>query len=347
MFYPPPPPPPKQGRTFAGMIFMTLASLIFGGSLILNVYLLVFTGIVSGASSTSSRQTTILEGDASQKIAVIPIAGIIMDAQAAQFERFIKMAEDDMNVKAVILAVDSPGGSVTASDEIHHRVTAFKQKRNIPVVISMGSLAASGGYYIACAGDHVIAEPTTLTGNIGVLLPSYNVAKLADKWGIEETTLHSSGADFKNAGSMFHETVPTETAYFQDIIDQAFVTFKKVVKDGRTSHTNFVAANIDQVANGKIYTAKDAMSLGLIDQVGYAADAYASAQTLAKLSKPQVVQYHNPPSFLEALSSKSNVGALHAQSGVGLDASGVTVKLDWQSLQEMATPRLLYLWRGQ
>lgn len=348
MFFPPP-PPPRQGRSFVRGIFTTLGLGIFSISLMLNFYLLIFSGVggVMSGSGASARQSVIEAGDPTETIAVIPVYGVIMDDQAAQFDRFISMAEEDEDVKAVIIAVDSPGGSVTASDVIHHRIQAFKQSRNIPVVISMGSLAASGGYYIACAGDHVVAQPTTLTGNIGVLLPSYNVHELADEWGIRETTIHSSGSDFKNAGSMFQPPTTQETDYFQDIIDQAFAQFKKVVQAGRTGKGSFNPAKLDEIANGKIYTASDAKALGLIDQIGYEEDALATAQQLASLSSPHIVQYHNPPTLFDVLSSQASTATPQSAAGVKLDASGVNLKIDMETIHELSTPRMMYLWRGR
>ncbi len=339
-----PPPmfmqPPPRERGFARAIFMTLATTIFGLSLAANVYLLLFSGLMSGGMS--ARQNTIVEGDPLERVAIIPVSGVIMTEAAQQFERFMRMAEDDANVKAIVLEIDSPGGTVTASDEIHHRIMRFKKNRpGVPVVATMGSLAASGGYYVACAADYVFAQPTTMTGNIGVLFPRYNVSELADKWGIEETTLESTGADFKNAGSMFQPEDPRDVAYFQSIIDKSFVQFKDVVRNGRG---NKLTKPLDEIANGKIYLGPDALALGLVDQVGYLDDAYAYAAQ--GLKRPQVVRYANPPSLLEALSAKSNVGAVSASVG-GEKGGGVNVQLDWRKLQELTTPRMLYLWRGE
>jgi len=124
--------------------------------------LLLFSGLMSGASS--ARQSTIVEGDPTERIAVIPVDGLIANEASQQFARFMKTAEADKNVKGIVIEIDSPGGTVTASDEIHHRIMEFKKARpGVPIVASMGSLAASGGYYIACATDYVFAQPSTMT----------------------------------------------------------------------------------------------------------------------------------------------------------------------------------------
>jgi protease-4 len=207
----------------------------------------------------------------------------------------------------------------------------------------MGSLATSGGYYAACGADHVFAQPTTFTGNIGVLMPRYNFSKLMDKYGVEETTIVSSGAPFKNAGSSFRPESPEEKKYMQELADSAFTQFKDVVKAGRSSK---LAGNLQDIANGKVYTAKRAKDLGLIDAVGYLEDAQAYAATTAGLSNPTVVRYQDPPSLMQILmSSKSNVGG--ALSGGGGESPGVSITVDRNLLHELNTPRPLYLWRGQ
>jgi protease-4 len=247
MFYPPPPPPPKRsGGGFARAMLVTFATVLFGASLTLNIYLLALTGLAGG--SARSHSTNILTGDPKQKIAHVPIKGIIMDEAYERFDRMMKSVEADDDVKALVIEIDSPGGSVTASDEIHNRITKFKkEKPNVPVVVSMAGLAASGGYYVACPADYIFAQPTTLTGNIGVLMPQYNVHELFEKWGIKETTVESTGAPFKNAGSMFQAENAEHRKYIQDIADKAFAQFKDVVAKGRQSKLTKPLADI---ANG-------------------------------------------------------------------------------------------------
>ena len=345
--YPPPPPPPyfypppPRGRGVWRTLFTIVLVLARIVSLMLNLFSAA-RGIFAAGSGNGGVQTTIVDGDAGQTIAVIPVTGVIETGAAHEFARFLSRAQEDANVKAVVIEVDSPGGTVTASDEIHHRIGEFRksmaaQGRTVPVVVTMGSLAASGGYYIACAADHVVAQPTTMTGNIGVLFPRYNLSKLAQEWGVEEVTLESTGADYKNAGSMFKPENPDEVKYFQSIIDKSFDQFKAVVKNGRGPK---LTKPLDQIANGQIYLGNDALALGLIDKVGYAKDAYAHAGQ--KLTKMQVVRYLNPPTVFDLLSAKSNVGAVSAGAN-----GGVNVHLDWQKLQEFSTPRMMYLWRGE
>ena len=328
-----PPPPRKSG--FGRAMFMAMLVLLLLGSAVLNLVLIAGS---LGGSNAAITQQTIQSGGGTDKIAVVPIRGIIDTATSMQFDRFMDMAQADKGVKAVVIEIDSPGGTVTASDEIYNRIKAFKSKKSIPVVVSMGSLATSGGYYAACGADYVFAQPTTFTGNIGVLMPRYNFSKLMEKYGVEETTIVSSGARFKNAGSSFRPESPEEKQYMQELADSAFTQFKSVVTAGRNSR---LKANMEDVANGKVYTATTALNMGLIDAVGYLEDAHNYAAGAAGLSSPTVIRYHDPPSLLQILMASSNVG------GASAKGDGVSVTVDQKLLQDLTTPRPLYLWRGQ
>ncbi|HEY7087567.1 MAG TPA: signal peptide peptidase SppA, partial [Tepidisphaeraceae bacterium] len=243
---------------------------------------------------------------------------------------------------ALVLEIDSPGGSVTASDEIYARVMKFKETKHVPVVVSMGGLAASGGYYIACAADKIVAERTTITGSIGVLMPRYDVSKLAERWGIEDNSLHSTGATFKTAGSWFKPETEAEHKYWLSLLDDAFGTFKNVVKNGRGSA---LKRPIEDIADGRAYTASEALQLGLVDQLGYPNDAYDVAATLATLSNKYVVRYEPLPSLFEAFGADSKLSPAKAQQTVNIN--GINVNLQGQWLQELMTPRMMYLWRGE
>src|SRR5262249_48785977 len=154
----------------------TLATSIFGMSLLANVYLIAFNGIFS--SDTSPLEATVAEGSPAQKIAVIPVEGVITSHASQQIALWLRSIEKDANVKAVVLAVDTPGGYVTPSDEIYHHVTQLKKNRGIPVAVAMGAMATSGGYYLSAGADQIFAQPTTITGNIGVLMPRFNVSEM-------------------------------------------------------------------------------------------------------------------------------------------------------------------------
>lgn len=342
-------PPPgffKPQRSFARVIFTTLATAVFGLSVTLNLYLLLYAGLGGLGGGQGITQETVVAGSSDERVAVIPVSGIILKRTAERFDELLTSVEKDKNVKAVVLDVDTLGGAVAPSDEIHARILRFKKEHpGKPVVVTMGSFATSGGYYISCAGDYVFAQPQTLTGNIGVILPRFNFSKLAQSYGVEEVTVTAPEHGFKNAGSPFAPIKQEENQYLQGLIDDAYGKFKLVVSTGRQGR---LTKKIDDIANGKVYTASEAMALGLVDELGYANDAYAKAASLAGLSNKEVVRYAKPVGILEALAGgadgKSNVGG--GATG-GVTVNGVNVKIDAGLLDELSRPRLMYLWRGQ
>jgi protease-4 len=261
---------------------------------------------------------------------------MILESSAEQFAKLLGQAEGDSNVKAVVINVDTPGGEVTASDEMYHRMQEFKKTHpSTPLVVSMGGLATSGGYYLASASDYIFAQPTTLTGNIGVLMPRFNLSEMAGKLGFKETTITAPRIGFKNAGSMFQPATPQEEAYFQDLIDGAYQRFKQVVKTGRGSR---LTKSIDEIADGKALRADEALKLGLVDQIGFPDDAYQYAAKQAGLNNPMVVNFRPAPSFLDMFASESKY------RGSTFTNNGVNVNLDAHWLDELASPRPLYLW---
>lgn len=344
-------PPPQQivvqtqpaGRSFTRTIFTTLATTIFGLSLALNVYLIMWSTLLSGVESPA-KQNVVLDGDLTQKIGVIGVKGVIMTNTFKRFDRLLTEAEKDKDLKALVIDIDTPGGAVTASDQIYTRIGQFKQRmadqgRTVPIISTIGSLGTSGGYYVACATDYIFTERTGLTGNIGVLMPRFNLSKLAEKYGVEETTIASNGAPFKNAGSMFKPETPAETAYIQKIADDAFAEFKSVVKQARQSK---LTVPLETATDGRAFFAADAVKLGLIDATGSAADAYVYAAAQAKLTKPHVVRYEETPSLFGALSGE---GEAMGQTSIAFD--GKSLKIDPSVIHELMTPRLMYLWRGE
>ena len=315
-FMPPPPPmgfppqgwypPPRQGRGFARVMLTTFASTLFGLSLMLNIYLLIISGLLSDHAGKSN---TIVDGDAKQVVAVVPIVNsLITQKDADSLDKLLKEVEENSNVKALVLRIDTPGGEVSPSDEMYHRILQFKTNRpGVPVVVSMGGLATSGGYYTACAADWLVAEPTTLTANIGVLEESINISKLADKWGIQDTTLHSTGADFKTSGSWMK---PPTT---QDIVYMTGATGFDCGSVSCGGEEQGAGAKLlrplNDVFNAQAYTAQAALNMGLVDQIGYADDAYKYAASKAGLTNMTVMKYEEPSSLLKLLSSKSDIAS--------------------------------------
>jgi protease-4 len=351
--YPPPMMPPgffrPPQRSFARVIFTTLASIIFGLSLTLNLYTFFFSNIGSSFSLAPSQdvtQTVVVEGSTSEKIAIIPVTGVIRQRTFDDFNQMLTLAEKDQNVKAIVIAVNTPGGAVSPSDEINARINRFRKNNpKRPVVVSMGGMATSGGYYVSCAADYIIAEPTTLTGNIGVIQVRYNVSKLANEYGVQETTITAPRDGYKNAGSSFKPVSEKETLYWQSIIDDAYGTFKTVVGKGREGK---LTQKIEQIADGQVYPADKALALGLIDSIGYENDAYDQAAKLANLSNKHVVKYSKQQGILDVLGGMEGKSHLSPKStGASLNINGVNVNIDRETLDELSRPGIMYLWRGQ
>jgi len=327
---------------------MVLVFLALGGSLMLNV--LQFIGGTDGLSGGRGVvMTQVASGDADQQIAVVPLEGEVDGAAADRIDRFLERIEENSNVKAVVLEIDTPGGTVTASDEIYERVLRYKQARKEKgrsdlVVVSMKSMATSGGFYAACAGDYIFAEQTTFTGNIGVLMPSFNFSGLLNKYGVEETTIVSTGATFKNAGSPYQPKQEQDRKYLQNLADHAFKRFKDVVSAGRGTR---LTGKIDDLANGKVYVASEAKDAGLIDAIGYPRDAYAYAAATVGAKNPSIVRYQDSPpslaSLLPLLGSRSNAGPASAAGGAGgVTVNGINLNVGPETLDRFTTPRLLY-----
>ncbi|MCA9118478.1 MAG: signal peptide peptidase SppA, partial [Planctomycetaceae bacterium] len=197
------------------------------------------------------------------------VSGTIVEGDEFPKEQLDKIKEDK-HVKAVVLRINSPGGTVTQSDYLLHHLREVKKERDLPVVVSMGSLCASGGYYIAMAvgdqEDAIFAEPTTWTGSIGVIIPHYNVGKLMDTWGVDEDSVASG--EFKQMGTPTREMTDEERALFQQLVDETYQHFREVVKSGRPAFRADDAA-LDAVAKGQVFTANQALEKGLVDKIGF------------------------------------------------------------------------------
>jgi len=333
----------KRGGKFIRFLAALILLLVLVDLLVMN--LLVMASI-SGATGAGAkfRQETVVDGDQDQTILAVPISGIITDASADQFDKALTAAEADKTIKALVLEIDTPGGSASSSDDMSHRLAMFKTRKKVPVVVTMGGLATSGGYYVACGSDYIFAEPSTLTANIGVLMERFNVSELANKYGVHETTIISTGADYKNLGSMFQPENDKATQYMQGLVDVMFDQFKAVVRAGRQGKLH---GDESEIFNGRAYTADKAIELGLIDKKGYAQDAYQYAQNLASAPSARVVRYMGPTLLERMLSSDSALKL----PGLETKSSDSTIKVngvefDLRNLGDLLAPRPMYLWRG-
>ena len=228
------------------------------------------------------------------KIAVVEIRGLITQSQGIIEE--LHQFNDDEGVKAIILRIDSPGGGVGPSQEIYREVLKIKSNKKKKVITSMGSVAASGGYYIASASDLIVANPGTITGSIGVLMEFTNIEELFRKIGIKGVVLKSG--EHKDIGSPFREMTPEEKRLIQSVIDNVHQQFIQAVADGRKIDRLKVA----QVADGRILTGEQAKQLGLVDQLGNLQDAIDTAAKMVGIEgKPLVLYPKKKFSLLELL----------------------------------------------
>ncbi len=204
----------------------------------------------------------------------------------------IKKAGENDNVKAIVLRVDSPGGSVVGSNEIYEALLELEK----PIVVSMGEMGASGGYYISCAADQIMVNPSTLTGSIGVIAQMPNVKELMDKIGVEVNVIKSG--KLKDEGSPFRPMTEEEKAIWQEIIDEAYDQFVTIVAEGR----DLPKDEVREIADGRIYTGLQAIELDLADEEGNLPDAIKLAAELGDIKGvPQIIELYEPPTFLESL----------------------------------------------
>ncbi|MBW6503580.1 signal peptide peptidase SppA [bacterium] len=215
-----------------------------------------------------------------ERVAVISVSGVISSSEQT-IEQLKKFGKDD-SVKAIVLRIDSPGGGVGPSQEIYEEVKKVRAKK--PVLASMGALAASGGYYIACAAQRVYANPGTITGSIGVIMPFMNVKDLIEKFGVKGMTVKSGS--FKDMGSPLRDMTPQERDLLQGVVDNVHLQFVNAVADGR----NLDREEVLRIADGRIFTGEQAKGLGLVDAIGNLEDAISDAGKLGKISgEPKVV----------------------------------------------------------
>ena len=256
------------------------------------------------------KETTV-SGYGRDKVLLLDISGVILEGphrilglqkgvtSPARVKEELEKAAKDRRIKAVVIKINSPGGTVAASDVILHDLQAFKAERGLPVVVCLQGLATSGGYYVAQAGDTIIAYPTCITGSIGVLAMKLNLRGLMDKVGVDDDMVKSGR--WKDFWSPFRPASPKEKEMMQQIIDQFYRGFVDVVATGR----KLSLQEARQAADGRIFTADQAKDLKLVDQLGYLDDALELAKTKAGLPKDaKVVRYHRPGSYKPTIYSQ-------------------------------------------
>jgi len=341
---PPPvitPPPPSKPRKCRGWMIIAIILFVLLGFSWLVIFaqglsraLTINNGFNRTFKNGTARQVgprldeCILEdNDARNKIAVVTVDGIItshtadqagnsmVDVIKAQLDR----AADDNRVKAVILKVDSPGGEVMASDEINKAIVKFQDDSGKPVVCSMGSLAASGGYYISAPCRWIVANELTITGSIGVIMHGYNYRSLMDKIGVAPMTYKSGKfKDMLSPDRSTNDIPPEEHAMVQGLIDETYQKFKGVVADGRKSAHDKngkegkpLASDWADYADGRVLSGAQALNLGFVDELGDFDDTVDRAEKIAHISDANLIEYRERYDISDFLSMFGQSSSSH------------------------------------
>jgi protease IV len=290
----------NQQRSGCLGIALVVCVILLGFSAMLNlVFFGANTKMGAGAEIPKFEETMVVPSGERDpdKVALIYVRGLISSLEPGSLGETaiddlklqLKQAADDNKVKAIVLFVDSPGGEVTASDTLYNAVRRFRDERKKPVVVYMSSLAASGGYYVACGGNHLIANDTTLTGSIGVIMQTFKYKQLFEKVGLE-MVVFKSGA-FKDMLSGARDLTEPEKEYIQHMITQSYDKFVGIVARERKLPEEGLRSG---VADGRVVSGKDALAEKLVDQLGDVEVAYAKAMELGKAPTAAVIRYESP-----------------------------------------------------
>ncbi len=284
------------------VLIVLLTAAVLGG---------IFFVVLFLTSSLSSRRTAAaLSVMGTDRVAMVKIEGILISSENVVEE--LNDYADDSSVKAIVIRIDSPGGGVVVSQEIYNAVRNAK-KEGKKIIVSMGSVAASGGYYVAAAADKIVANPGTLTGSIGVKMEFANLEKLLEKIGVKGMVVKAG--EFKDIGSPYRDMTAQEKKLLQDVIDDVHNQFIKAVAEGR----NLPEADVRAIADGRIFTGQQALALKLVDQMGDLADSIRLAGKLAGIKgRPKVVEKKKKIPFLEYLKEESATWVANViQNGIG------------------------------
>ncbi len=273
------------------VLAILLAAVVLGGIFFLMLYgASLFTG-----RTADRRMPQVMTGD---RIALVRIEGMILSSEKAVEE--LNGYADDSSIKAIVIRVDSPGGGVVASQEIANAVKNAK-KSGKKVVVSMGALAASGGYYLSAPADKIVANPGTLTGSIGVIMEFATVEKLLEKVGVKGVVIKAG--EYKDMASPFRDMTDAERKLLQGVMDDVHAQFIQAVAEGRGLTVDAVRA----IADGRIFTGRQALELKLVDQLGDLEDSIQVAAKLAGIKgKPRIVKKEKKIPFIDLLKEETS-----------------------------------------
>ena len=276
------------------------------------------------------------------KVAIIEVEGMLMNARAggflqagenplSLFAQQLDEAERDSSVKAVVLRVNSPGGTVTTSDCMYEMLVRFRAKTHKPVVASVQEVAASGAYYVSCASDRIVAQPTSVVGSIGVIFETFNLSGTMDKIGAQSIAIKSG--KLKDMGSPFKPITPEERAVMQGMVDEYYARFVHVVNEHRT----LVGADTQKIAtDGRVFSGSRAKELGLVDEIGLLDDAIDTARKMANAPKAKAIMYKRPYGYR---------GSIYADATVPMPQASNVTKLEDFPVDHCCPAGFYYLWK--
>jgi protease-4 len=337
---PPPPAPPAYGygpprRSFIGGVFR-LGTLLGVGFICL---LVGFYGALFNMAAQNGPSISVYRGGMGERrIAIIPIRDTITSETAAFVNSAVRsIIDNELTIGAVVLRVDSPGGSATASDEILHDIKRLRKETALPIIASYGGYAASGGYYVSCDADRIFVQPTTITGSIGVIAPYMTFENLLDKIGVTPETITSTAAIDKDTGSPFRAWTDKDRSELRTLLDAIQDQFVKVVAAGREG--DMERADVLAVATGMPLMADDAIKAGLVDEIGYLDAALDFAATKGDFNgdpEPPVILYGERKGVIDAL----GVDAAAPLRGLNLDADTART---WMNELSVPRPMMLFI----
>lgn len=287
--------------------------------------------------------TVIESGDVSERIVVLRVEGVIQDTGAASslfategynhnfFLKQLEEAKNDPTVKGIVLAVDSPGGGVVESAEIYKDLMKIKDETDKPIYVSMGGVAASGGYYIAAPADKIFVMKETMTGSIGVILQSVNYGDLAEKYGVEFVTIKTG--PYKDILSPSRDMLPEEEEMLQDMINDSYEEFVRIIAEGR----GMSEEEVRKVADGRMLNGRQAIEANLADDYGFEEDVIAAMKEDLDIPGAEVFEYSQEQSL-------SSLFGVKAQSFLGLDIETQVIS---KLITDNQAPRMMYLYGEQ
>ncbi len=281
--------------SFPRLVFAIACAFLLSGCIL---FPSVDLGLLGGPGELT--ESSVL-GEGDTKLLMVEITGLITDQPEpgsviglgagpnpiSELREVLELAAEDTDIAGLLLRIQSPGGTVSASETVYHEIQRFKQETELPVVAYVNGLAASGGYYAAMAADEVIAHPTAITGSIGVVMPGVNVSGLMERFGVTDQTF-TSGA-FKDSGSITRAMRPDEREQLQNVMTDLHARFTEVVDAGRPKLNR---ETVNTLADGRVYTARQALEIGLVDQIGYLEEAVEALEERAGIEDSELVFYH-------------------------------------------------------